>query len=142
MIESISSTTARQIGSVKPAETNTVSAASEPNAAEKIPENRDEYVPSEEKEPIGLYSVSPDENGDPRVSFDGENKSGETVTANTDNVDRELKALRDKERALRQKLSSADENTSENIRRELDRVSAELVRKDNDQYRRQNTIFT
>lgn len=142
MIESISSTTARQIGSVKSAETNTISVASEPTAAEKISENRDEYVPSEEKEPIGLYSVSPDENDDPRVSFDGENKSGETVTANTDNVDRELKALRDKERALRQKLNSADENTSADIRRELDRVSAELVRKDNDQYRRQNTIFT
>ncbi len=133
----------RQIDSVK-----RTGPASKPEEKEneKIPGNRDEYVPSEEKEPIGLYSVSPDENGDPHVSSDEKNSSdnseGDTITANTDKVDREIKALRDKEQALRQKLRSADERTEEDIRRELEQVSAELAQKDNDEYRRQNTVFT
>lgn len=135
---------AAQINSVRSAE-NT------PKTDEKgsgmIPENRDEYVPSEEKEPIGLYSVSPDENGDPRVSFDSEKSKSDdpesdTITANTDKVDREIKSLRDKEQALRQKLRSADESAAEDIRRELEQVTAALAQKDNDGYRRQNTVFT
>ncbi len=112
-----------------------------------IPENRDEYVPGEEKEPIGLYSVLPDENGDPRVSFDDEKSRSDdpernTITANTDKVDREIKALRDKEQVLMQKLRSADGSAAEDIRRELEQVTAELAQKDNDGYRRQNTVFS
>lgn len=133
----------RQIDSVKRAEA--VSKAEE-KEDEKISENRDEYVPSEEKEPIGLYSVSSDEDGNPRVSSDDEkiksdNHEGDTITANTDKVDREIKALRDKEQALMQKLRSADERTAENIRRELEKVTSELAQKDTDEYRRQNTVF-
>lgn len=145
MIENnLSINSARQIDSVRSAEPAN---KTEEKEAEKIPENRDEYVPSEEKEPIGLYSVSPDENGNPRVSFDNEDSKpddpeADTITGNTDNVDREIKALRDKEQALRQKLRSADESAAENIRRELEQVSAQLAQKDNDEYRRQNTVFT
>ncbi len=127
------------------------SAENTPKTDEKelgmIPENRDEYVPGEEKEPIGLYSVSPDENGDLRVSFDGEKSKpddpeSDTITANTDKVDREIKALRDKEQVLMQKLRSADGSAAEDIRRELEQVTAELAQKDNDGYRRQNTVFS
>lgn len=118
---------------------------------EKVSENRDEFVPSEEKEPIGLYSVAPDENGEPRISFDRtDNKSNDnkdepeedTVTANTDSVDREIKDLRNKAQMLGQKLRSADDETAGEIRRELEQVNAELAQKDNDEYRRQHTIFT
>ncbi len=148
MIENnLSVNSVRQIESVKPAEPSPKAKEKE---IEKNSENRDEYVPSEEKEPIGLYSVSPDENGDPRVSLDGEkrrsdkseNSEGDTITANTDKVDREIKALRDKEQALMQKLRSADEKTAEDIRRELEKVSAELAQKSTDEYRRQHTVFT
>lgn len=135
---------ARQIYSVKPAES---ASKAEEKEDEKIPEKRDEYIPSEEKEPIGLYSVSPDEDGNPRVSMDDEktksdNSEGDVTTANTDKVDREIKALRDKEQALKQRLRSADERAAEKIRRELEKVSAQLAQKDNDEYRRQNTVFT
>ena len=143
MIENnLSVNSVRQIQSVKYAEP-----APKAKESEKIPENRDEYIPSEEKEPIGLYSVSPDEDGNPRVALDDEknksdNSESNTITANTDKVDQEIKALRDKEQVLRQKPRSADERTAEDIRRELENLAAELAQKDNDEYRKQNTIFT
>lgn len=151
MIENIlsvnSADTAQKAGSVKPAERLSDIDLKEP---EKASENRDEYIPSEEKEPIGLYSVAPGENGEPRILFDkAEDKSAdnsdkpeeETVTGNTDMVDREIKKLRDKARLLSQKLRSADEKTASGIQRELERVNAELAQKDNDEYRRQHTVF-
>lgn len=145
MIENnISVNSIKQVNDVKPVE---CSPKTENSELSKALGNRDEYVPSEKKEPIGLYSVSPDENGNPCVSLDDEesksdNPESDTITANTDKVDREIKALRDKEQALRQKLRSADESAAEDIRRELEQVTAELAQKDNDGYRRQNTVFT
>ncbi len=134
----------RQIDSVDPAEPAPKTKEKEP---EKISENRDEYIPGEEKEPIGLYSVSPDEDGNPRVSLnDGKRKSdnpeSDTITANTGKVDHEIKALRDKEQDLMKKLQHSDGRTAENIRRELEKVTAELAQKDNDNYRRQNAVFS
>lgn len=152
MIENILSVnptdTTQKINSVKSPERS-----SEPDAKapEKVLDNRDEYVPSEEKEPIGLYGVAPDENGEPRISFDkAEDKSDdntdepkeENVTGNTDKVDREIKNLRNKAQMLSRKLRSADESTAADIRRELEQVNAELAQKDNDEYRRQHTVFT
>lgn len=142
-----SADTAQKIGGVKNAERSSNIDEKQP---EKAAENRDEYVPSEEKEPIGLYSVTPDENGEPRISFDkaddksagDENEPEETVTGNTDKVDREIKSLRNKAQTLSQKLRFADESEAEKIQRELEQVTAELAQKDNDEYRRQNTAFT
>lgn len=151
MIENIlsvnSADTAQKIGSIKPSKRSADGGEKEP---EKVSENRDEYVPSEEKEPIGLYRVAPDENGEPRISYhkaedksaDNDEPEEETVTANTDNVDREIKNLRNKAQMLSRKLSSADEGTAEEIQRELEQVNAELAQKDNDEYRRQHTVFT
>lgn len=143
-----SADTTQKISSVKSPERYSELDEKEP---EKVSENRDEYVPGEEKEPIGLYSVAPDKNGEPRISFDkAEDKSDgnadepkeESVTANTDNVDREIKNLRSKAQMLTQKLRYADESAAADIRRELEQVNAELVQKDNDEYRRQHTVFT
>lgn len=72
----------------------------------------------------------------------GNDPKNETVTANTDKVDREIKNLRNKAQTLTQKLRSADENTAADIRRELEQVNAELAQNDNDEYRRQNAVFT
>lgn len=116
-------------------------------------ENRDEYISSEEKKPIGLYSVSPDDDGGRRVTYDAPDNSAErsetrgnddaeTATANTDKVDREIKKLREKSQALSDKLRSADPESADRIRSELDAVSRELAQKDNDLYRRQNTVFS
>lgn len=144
MIENISTSavnSSRQIELLKRTET---APRDEEKESGKISENRDEYVPSEEKEPIGLYSVSPDEDGSPKVSYDKikSDDTSSTTTANTDNVDREIKSLREKEQALMQKLRSADESTAEELKRELEQVTSELAQKDNDEYRRQNAVFT
>lgn len=141
---------AQKLGAVKDTERVSDTKDVAEKGTEKVSENRDEYIPSEEKEPIGLYSVTPDENGEPRISYDkSEDKSAdndepaeETVTGNTDNVDREIKNLRNKAQMLSRKLSSADENSAEEIQRELEQVNAELAQKDNDEYRRQHTVFT
>lgn len=139
MINSIStSENVQSANSVKSAEPN----RHEENAAGKANANRDEYIPSEDKEPIGLYSVESDENGEPRISFDKGNEPVGQTTANTDNVDREIKRLREKAQSLQQKLRSADENSAADIQRQLEQVTAELAQKDNDQYRRQNAVFT
>lgn len=143
-----SADTAQKINGVKSKEHSSDINAKEP---EKISENRDEYVPCEEKEPIGLCSVVPDENGDQKISFDkaesmyadnADEPEKETVTGNTDNVDREINNLRNKAKMLSQRLRSADEGTAEDIRRKLEQVTAELAQKDNDEYRRQHTVFT
>lgn len=132
--------TTQKTGSVKSPER---SSELDGKVPEKVSENRDEYVPSEEKEPIGLYNVAPDEDGEPRISFDKPDEpKEETVTGNTDKVDREIKNLRDKAQMLSQKLRSADESAAADIRRELEQVNAELAQKDNDEYRRQHTVFT
>lgn len=148
MIEKIlsvnSTDTTQKTGGVKPPESSSGLDAGE---SEKAAENRDEYVPSKEKKPIGLYYAAPDENGEPRIMFDkaednADEPEEETVTANTDKVDREIKNLRDKAQMLTQKLRSADESAAADIRRELEQVNAELAQKDNDEYRRQHTVFT
>lgn len=139
---------AQKTGGVKPTERSSNINAKE---TEKTTENRDKYVPSEEKEPIGLYSAAPYENEEPPISFEkaeskfndnGDEPEKEAVTANTDKVDREIKKLRDKAQMLSQRLRSADESTAADIRRELEQVKAELAQKDNDEYRRQNAVFT
>lgn len=143
-----SADTAQKIGNIKNSEHSENIGEKEP---EKVSENRDEYVLSEEKEPIGIYSVTPDENGEPRISFDkADDKSAdndnepeeETVTGNTDSVDREIKNLRNKAQMLIRKLRSADEGAAEEIQRELEQVNVELAQKDNNEYRRQHTVFT
>ena len=100
---------------------------------------------------IGRYGVTYDENGKPRISFDkaedkfndnGNEPEKETVTANTDKVDREIINLRNIAQMLSQKLRSADEGTATDIQQELEQVNAELTQKDKDEYCRQNTVFT
>ena len=136
---------------------STASSVKHPAAEKTEPhkeENRDEYVSSEAKEPIGLYSVSQDEEGSRRVLYDDpgetpekgkysdEVDNKETMTANTDRVDNEIKKLRERSLLLAEKLRSADPESADKIRREMDAVSRELAQKDNDQYRRRNTVFS
>ncbi|MDE5576554.1 MAG: hypothetical protein K2J11_04125 [Oscillospiraceae bacterium] len=124
---------------------------------------RDEYVPSEKDEPIGLYSMEQDENGDPEIKFDDPNKSdksdksdkadkaekpekekseSEECTCNTDKVDRELKRLREKAERLEQQLRSASEEEAAKLRKQLAEVQSELAQKDNDSYRRSQAEFS
>ena len=107
---------------------------------------RDEYIPSEEEEPIGLYSLSQDDEGDPKIDYDPPEKSdkskSESCTGNTDKVDREIKRLKKKAEQLKQRIASSEGKELERLKRQLKSVQMELSQKDNDNYRRQHTVFS
>lgn len=125
--------------------------------AEK-PRAKDEYVPSENDEPIGLYRLSEDEDGNPIIDFDkasdgrdvqpessekdDPDKKTESCTCNTDKVDREIKRLKEKQEQLEQRLRSAEGEAARQLEKQLESVSAELLQKDNDAYRRQQAVFS
>ncbi|MDE6132938.1 MAG: hypothetical protein K2G04_06155 [Oscillospiraceae bacterium] len=102
-----------------------------PEEEKEVPRKRDEYVPSDEDEDIGLYEPPKEER-----------EKSESCTCDTDRVDGEIKRLREKQEQLEQKLRAAEGENAERIRKQLESVSAELAMKDNDAYRRQNAIFS
>ena len=133
--------------------------AKEENAVSR----RDEYIPSEKDEPIGLYGLEQDENGNPEIKFDDPNKSdksdksdkpeksdepekekseSEECTCNTDKVDRELKRLKEKAERLEQQIRSASGEEAAKIQKQLESVQSELAQKDNDSYRRSQAEFS
>ena len=73
-----------------------------------------------------------------------ENASGEkseTTTVNTDQVDREIERLKQKKQALEQQIRTAqNEQQREALERELQMIESALSFKDNDTYRKQNSI--
>lgn len=115
---------------------------------------RDEYIPSEEDEPIGLYAVSQDEEGNPRIDYDSpgkpdkkgekfpEKSRSESVTGNTDKVDREIERLKKRAEQLEQQLRFAEGKERERLEKQLASVRNEIFQKDNDAYRRQHTVFS
>ncbi|MDE7478421.1 MAG: hypothetical protein K2M91_10805 [Lachnospiraceae bacterium] len=124
----------------------------------EIPLPKDAYISSEEadRKPIGLYRLDRDENGNPTIQFDDPKKpvnaaqdkspkaSEESCTANTDQVDKEIKNLKEEKKQLEQQLkaASADEEKTKNLEKKLAQVEAELSQKDNDTYRRQHAVVT
>lgn len=125
---------------------------------EETPENetapsvrkRDEYIPGDnDDEPIGLYRMEYDDEGSPSVNYDAPNnkkpeqEKSEKCTANTDEVDRELESLKEKQRQLETQIKSADnDKKAEQLRKQLAAVQRELALKDNDAYRRSRTVFS
>ena len=128
---------AQQVYSTKSAENKP--RVEEENIAAK---NVDEYVPHEEKEPIGLYAVDSDENGNKSVSFDSPETNAETTSCSTDAVDNEIKRLKEEQSQLQRQLRTANETTAADIERQLEQISQELAMKDNDNYRRSQAVFT
>lgn len=124
----------------------------------KIPVPRDEYISSEEsdRKPTGLYRLGQDENGNPKVWYDDPKKPAnagkgsapeapeEKCTGSTDQVDREIKQLKEEKKQLEQqiKTASGDEEKLKELEQKLAQVESELTQKDNDTYRRQHTVFT
>lgn len=131
------------------------------NASQKVPALQDEYVNSEKSgaKPSGLYRVGQDEEGKKKIFFDDPKKSDnagrdgqpkvrsdepEKCVGNTDKVEREIRALKEKKKQLEQQISSAagEEKKVEELEKELAQVERELGQKDNDTYRRQHTSFS
>lgn len=136
---------------------------------EKLPDGesgrsvkRDEYISSEKDEPIGLYSMEQDENGNPKIKLDSpeskpankpdepdkadkpekEKSESEECTCNTDKVDRELERLREKAERLEQQLRSASDEEAEKLQKQLAAAQSELAQKDNDTYRKSHAEFS
>lgn len=101
---------------------------------EKIPDGksrqgvkRDEYIPSEKDEPIGLYSMEQDENGDPKIKLDSSeskpaNKPDKQEDKSADKPDEPDKA--DKPESKPEKEKSESEECTCNT----DKVDRELKR--------------
>ena len=121
----------------------------------------DEYVPEEKQEPSGRYWLGRDADGQPKVYFDDPERADdkpfdapapakkptgdktERCTGSTDQVDREIKRLKQRKETLEQQISSqTDDVKIKELERKLAQVERELAQKDNDTYRRQHTVFS
>lgn len=70
-------------------------------------------------------------------------KRAERCTGDTGKVDREIEKLKRKRAELEQRLNTErDEAKREDLEQQLAQVEAELRQKDNDGYRRRNTVFS
>lgn len=70
-------------------------------------------------------------------------KKAERCTGDTGKVDREIEKLKRKRAELEQRLNTErDEARREDLEQQLSQVEAELRQKDNDGYRRRNTVFS
>lgn len=84
---------------------------------------RDEYIPSEKDEPIGLYSMEQDENGNPKIKLDSpESKPANKPDKQEDKSDEPDKA--DKPESKPEKEKSKSEECTCNT----DKVDRELKR--------------
>lgn len=120
---------------------------------------RDEYISSKETEnkPSGLYRIERNQDGSPKILYDDPKKTAKDIpsakgaeeqekkcTGSTDKVDREIEKLKEKKKQIQQEITAArgDEKKIRELKRELSQVEGELNQKDNDAYRRQNTVFS
>ena len=117
----------------------------------------DEYIPSD---PVkGLYRPGKDSDGNPKIDYidpkkdvspeakaddkvSTDPKKSESTTTDTDKVDREIEKLKEKKARLEQEIRTAEEDQKKRLEQELHQVEAELVQKDNDNYRRQNAVVS
>lgn len=132
----------------------------EPRPLEPV---RDEYIPEGKREPSGLYWPGRDEEGQPKICFDRpeegpeepeagpaepgapEKRGGkeERCAGSTDEVDREIRRLKQKRAELERRLSTeTDKARIRDLERRLAQVERELSEKDSDAYRRQHSTFT
>ncbi len=111
-------------------------------ASDKMPVPQDEYISREnsDREIKGIYRRGQDENGNPKILYDDPKKKEEKCTGDTNRVDREIRALKEKVKQLRQQIKAAagDEGKVKELEQKLAQAEGELGRKDNDTYRKQN----
>lgn len=114
----------------------------------------DQYVHQQAPESIGLYHIAQDESGIRDIIFDApadadkldKKKSTaepETTTADTNNVDVEIRKLKERLEALKQKLAQVNDNPQQQaqLQKQISQTESELRIKDTDSYRRQHTLF-
>lgn len=144
---------AQETKGIQKQEPVSASAAPEDNTANLSWEAiHDEYIHGERPEPTGLYKVTHDQEGNPKIRFDGPMKKStagglsepaEVSTVNTDQVDREIEKLKEKREQLEQQIATMkDSRKAEDLKKQLSQIENELRKKDNDAYRSQNAVFS
>ena len=132
---------AREVGSGAPVSGAVPAAAGrEQNAAPQY----DTYIPEDKsvKQSAGIYRLSHDEGGTPKIEFDRPEEAEETTT-NTDAVDREIQALKKKREQLQLQLNAVgDPAGAGKLEQALAQTESELRQKDNDAYRRRNAVVS
>ncbi len=129
---------------------------------------QDRFIPEKKEEPIGLYRLGKDADGNPQIYFDDpdlkqpdkaskeddpngpkvsapkqESQKEKSWTCNTDAVDREIEKLKRKQQDLSQQLQSETDETKRNrLEKNLAQIERELSQKDNDAYRKQHAVYT
>lgn len=106
---------------------------------------RDTYEPEDATltQPIGVYRITGAGEAS-KIEFDDPEPKKEAGTANvtvtdTDDVDREIEQLKEKQEQLSQQVQREDDpQKREQLERRLAQVEQELSQKDNDTYRRQH----
>lgn len=121
---------------------------------EKI--EQDKYISSEQNNmATGLYHLEHDQNGNTKILFDAikkkevsklssdENKT-EECTINTDSVDREIEKLKQQKKQLEQQLKrvSGDKSKENELNQKILDIENKLMQKNNDTYRRQNSVIS
>jgi len=71
-------------------------------------------------------------------------RNNQSKTVNTDQVDREIKMLKEEKKQLEQKIKmmADDEKKVKDLQMKLAQVEGELLQKDNDAYRRQHAVVS
>lgn len=116
---------------------------------------KDEYIPSDKDEPIGIYAVSQDGEGNPKIDYNSPEKADNepentpeksagcaSCTTNTDSVDREIKQLKEQAKQISRRINSAEGKERKQLEKQLKSVQSELSQKNNDNYRRQHAVIS
>lgn len=70
-------------------------------------------------------------------------KQGLWCTVNTDNVDAEIKKLKEEKQQIEQQLKRTDdENKCKELKKQLSQIESELSAKDNDAYKKQHATYS
>ena len=115
------------------------------------PERSEQPGTAEKKANGDLPGAAPDQtkDGESPEKKDGPEKSGNKkgemwCTVNTDNVDIEIKKLKEEKQQIEQQLKSTrdDEDKRKELEKRLSQVESELSAKDSDAYRKQHATYT
>lgn len=102
-----------------------------------------EDKPAEGEEPLKAEDKT-SESEDPLKAEDKSSGDGESCTVNTDQVDAEIRKLREELEKIQQQMKGAanDPEKRANLEAQASRISNELQAKDNDAYRKANATYT
>ncbi|MDE7293159.1 MAG: hypothetical protein K2N72_01915 [Oscillospiraceae bacterium] len=112
-----------------------------PYNGENSPKNdSDKASEAEGEKPRASGDSSPKADGGEK-SPKSEKEKSESCTGNTDKVDMEIKALKEKIKKIKQQAEKAEGKERERLSKQLSALEAELAQKDCDSYRRQHSEF-